>query len=145
MHPRNFRGSRRQMAEINIVPYVDVMLVLLVIFMVTAPLLTEGVNVNLPQASARVLPQKATPPLVVSVDKGGRYYLNVAHDNKKPMTPRDLTMRIASELQSDPKRAVLVRGDAEVDYGRVVGAMVLLQQAGAVSVGLMTSSPDEQA
>jgi len=145
MLPRNFRNSRRQVAEINIVPYVDVMLVLLVIFMVTAPLLTEGVMVNLPKATARVLPQKNTPPLIVSVDKDGRYYLNVAQNNKSPLSPRDLTVRIAAELQNDPQRAVLVRGDSEVDYGRVVGAMVLLQQAGATSVGLMTSMPDEQA
>jgi biopolymer transport protein TolR len=133
------------MAEINIVPYVDVMLVLMVIFMVTAPLITEGVNVNLPKAQARVIPQKNTPPLIVSVDKDGRYYLNVAQNNKTPISSRDLTVRIAAELQSDPKRPVMVRGDAEVDYGRVMGAMVLLQQAGANSVGLMTAAPDDKA
>jgi len=145
MATRNYRAKRRQMAEINIVPYVDVMLVLMVIFMVTAPLITEGVNVNLPKAQARVIPQKNTPPLIVSVDKDGRYYLNVAQNNKTPISSRDLTVRIAAELQSDPKRPVMVRGDAEVDYGRVMGAMVLLQQAGANSVGLMTAAPDDKA
>ena len=139
---RNYRQKRKQMSEINIVPYVDVMLVLMVIFMVTTPLITEGVSVSLPKAQARVISQKSSPPMIVSVDKSGRYYLNIAQNNKSPISPRDLTVRIAAELQTDPKRPVLVRGDAEVDYGRVMGAMVLLQQAGADSVGLMTSAPE---
>jgi biopolymer transport protein TolR len=137
----NRSQSKRRMAEINIVPYVDVMLVLLVIFMITTPLLTQGVNVDLPQATAKALPPKPQLPLVVTVAKDGRYYLNVATDPKAPISVDALTVRIAAELHRDPKRPVLVRGDREVNYGKVVTAMVVLQEAGAPNVGLVTEEP----
>jgi len=124
----------------NVVPYVDVMLVLLVIFMTTAPLLLQGVEVDLPNAKAKVISQKSEPPMVVSVDKTGNYYLNIADKPKSPITDKDLLIRIAAELTRAPKRAVLVKGDKAVDYGKVVQAMTLLQQAGAPSVGLMTEN-----
>lgn len=134
------RKTRKLNAEMNVVPYVDVMLVLLVIFMTTAPLLLQGVEVDLPEATAKVIPQKSEPPMVVSIDKSGSYYLNIAEHPKKPISPEGLTLRIAAELKRAPKRALLVKGDKSVDYGKVVQAMALLQQAGAPSVGLMTTN-----
>ncbi len=128
-------AKRKLVSDINIVPYVDVMLVLLVIFMVTAPLLTQGVQIDLPVAKAEVMPQDEKPPLVVSVDGQGNLYLDQAKD---PIDPTTLTVKIQAALQRDPKRAVLVRGDKSVDYGKVMGAMVLLKNAGVAKVGLMT-------
>lgn len=137
------RRRRRPVAEINVVPYVDVMLVLLVIFMITAPLLTTGVDVNLPDAKAKTIEAKDKPPLVVTVDQHGKYFLNVARYPKRALDEKNLHLRIAAELQRDPGRAVLVRGDRDVAYGKVVAAMVLLQQAGAPSVGLVTEPGHE--
>lgn len=139
------RQRRKPMAEINVVPYIDVMLVLLIIFMVTTPLLTEGVKVNLPQASAKTVDTKEQEPLVVSVDSRGQYYLNVSNHPDSPIEPEDIATRVAAELQlaqqSGRQRDVLVKGDKDVDYGKVMQAMVLLQQAGAETVGLVTSPP----
>lgn len=134
------RKTRKLNAEMNVVPYVDVMLVLLVIFMTTAPLLLQGVEVDLPEAQAKVIPQKSEPPMVVSIDKNGNYYLNIAENPKKNMHPEALALRVAAELKREPKRALLVKGDKSVDYGTVVEAMALLQRAGAPSVGLMTTN-----
>lgn len=132
------RKTRKLNAEMNVVPYVDVMLVLLVIFMTTAPLLLQGVDVDLPSASAKALPQKSEPPIIVSVDKHGTYFLNINEESKKPIAEQELVIRIAAELSRSPKRPLLVKGDKNVDYGRVVEVMALLQQAGAASVGLVT-------
>ncbi|MBP9763921.1 MAG: protein TolR [Gammaproteobacteria bacterium] len=132
--------KRRLVSEINIVPYVDVMLVLLVIFMVTAPLLTQGVQVDLPQAKAEPLPQDQKPPLVVSVDASGHLFLD---QSKESIQPEDLAVKIAASIQVDPTRAVLVRGDKNVDYGKVMNAMVLLKRAGVSKVGLMTEHTEE--
>jgi len=142
----NTRGTKkgRPMAEINVVPYIDVMLVLLIIFMVTAPLLTQGVQVALPEASAEVLPEQDNQPLIVSVDVDGKFYLNVADNPKAAMEPSAISLRVAAELKRQPKRSVLVRGDMNVDYGKVMKAMVLLQQAGAKQVGLVTENPPDQ-
>lgn len=141
------RNKRRQMADINVVPYIDVMLVLLVIFMITAPLLTQGVHVNLPQAKAKSLSSKEQGPLIVSVDKWGRYYLNTSPNPEASLTPEHLVNYIAAELsisqQQNKQRSVLVKGDRDVPYGKVVEAMVLLQNAGVDKVGLMTESPFE--
>lgn len=134
------RSHRKPMADINIVPYVDVMLVLLVIFMVTAPLLTQGVQVDLPQAKTEPLPQDQKPPLVVSIDAKGNLFLDAS---KEAMQPRDLAANVQAALRLDPNRVVLVRGDKEVDYGRVMGAMVLLKQNGVAKVGLMTQHYEE--
>ena len=139
------RKRRKPMAEINVVPYIDVMLVLLIIFMVTTPLLTEGVKVNLPQAAAKAVDTKEQQPIVVSVDAKGLYYLNLNSHPDAPMAADDLAIRVAAELelakQSGKQREVLVKGDKDVDYGKVMQAMVLLQQAGAEAVGLITSPP----
>lgn len=133
------------MAEINVVPYIDVMLVLLIIFMVTTPLLTEGVKVNLPQAAAKAVDTKEQQPIVVSVDAKGLYYLNLNSHPDAPMDADALAIRVAAELelakQSGKQQDVLVKGDKDVDYGKVMQAMVLLQRAGAEAVGLITSPP----
>ncbi len=129
------------MAEINVVPYIDVMLVMLVIFMITAPLLTQGVKVDLPEASAEALPPEQQEPLVVNVDAAGNLYLNIADDPGKPISGDDLKQRVAAVLHRRQDTSVLVRGDKAADYGSVIAAMVLLQQAGAPSVGLVTRTP----
>lgn len=139
---------RRPMAEINVVPYIDVMLVLLIIFMVTAPLLSQGVNVNLPKASAQTIPPKEQEPLIISVDVQGNYYLNVASNPNQAIEATALTQFVSNALQAanqkGQQRQVLVKGDKDVNYGKVISAMVLLQQAGAPSVGLVTESPSDQ-
>ena len=133
----------KPVAEINIVPYVDVMLVLLVIFMITAPLLTQGVQVDLPKATASVIDKKQDEPLVVTVDKVGNYFLNISASPTTPLMPADISLQVAAALKQNPERDVLVRGDDHVSYGQVVAAMVILQQAGAPHVGLVTTPPEE--
>jgi len=137
------RIRKRPMSEINVVPYIDVMLVLLIIFMVTAPLMTQGVKVDLPQASAEPVQQTEKEPLIVSIDVSGLYYLNVGEDPKKGIDHDMLVQRVAAVLRYQPGTQVLVRGDAAVNYGAVVTAMALLQKAGAPSVGLVTEGLDE--
>ena len=132
------RRPKKLVAEINVVPYIDVMLVLLVIFIVTAPLLQQGVNVDLPQASAKALPPNEKEPIIVSVDKSGNYYLNIADAPQMPMAKEPLSARVAAELKQTPQRKVLVKADGHVNYAKVIGAMVVLQQAGAESIGLVT-------
>ena len=136
------RQRRAPMAEINVVPYIDVMLVLLVIFMITAPLLAQGVKVELPQAAAQPLENDSQDPLVVTVDAAGEIYMNVGGKNDSPVTADELVQRTTAVLRRQPDTPVLVRGDQEVNYGRVVTVMTWLQLAGAPSVGLMTEMPD---
>ena len=128
----------RPVSEINVVPYIDVMLVLLVIFMITAPLLSQGVDVDLPQAESKPIDTREQEPLIVTVDRDGRYYLNIAEDAETAIDHQILVNRVAAYLRLHPKTPVLVRGDEDVNYGAVVVAMGLLQKAGAESVGLMT-------
>jgi biopolymer transport protein TolR len=130
--------GRRLMGEINVVPYIDVMLVLLIIFMITAPLLTQGVKVELPHAGAEPLQAQQLKPLVLSIDRQGRLYLNVGGDPRAALDRETLAARASAALRSNPSRAVLVKADAAIAYGRVVEAMVILQQAGAHQVGLVT-------
>lgn len=137
----------RPMAEINVVPYIDVMLVLLVIFMITAPLLTQGVSVDLPQAYSETVTQAGREPLIVSVDKHGTYYLNTSQLPEQSLTPKALVLRVAAELalakRSNESIKVLVKGDKGVAYGKVVTAMGLLKKAGAEKVGLVTQDIEE--
>lgn len=134
--------GRRLNAQMNIVPYIDVMLVLLVIFMITAPLLTPGVKVNLPQAQSKPLENsQKNKPLVLSVDNQGRYYLNVGKNKSEPIDDKQVKVFTAAVLRRRPNTHVLVRGDRNVPYGRMIHAMTLLQRAGAPSVGLVTQSP----
>ena len=135
------RIRKKPMSEINVVPYIDVMLVLLVIFMITAPLLSQGVKVELPQVASEPVDAKEKEPLEVTVDKEGRFYLNVGGDEETPIDAETLSKRVAAVLRRVPDTPVYVRGDASVDYGAVVEAMSLLQKAGAPSVGLLTEPP----
>ncbi|MEM8547977.1 MAG: protein TolR [Pseudomonadota bacterium] len=133
--------KRRLMGEINVVPYIDVMLVLLIIFMVTAPLLTQGIEVNLPQANAAPLDAPVsddTPPIVLSIDAAGAFYLNAGEDKDSPVAAADVIQRVRIILKRRPDSAVLVKADASVPHGRVVEGMVLLQQGGAAQVGIIT-------
>ncbi|MBS0388751.1 MAG: protein TolR [Proteobacteria bacterium] len=135
------RPKRRLMGEINVVPYIDVMLVLLIIFMITAPLLTQGIKVELPKASSEPIDARAVnnlEPLVLSVDARGRLYLNVGATPQQPIDDATALVRATAALRRAPQRVVLVKGDAAVNYGRVVTAMVMLQQAGASKVGFLT-------
>ena len=138
------RTHKRRISEINVVPYIDVMLVLLVIFMVTAPLLTEGVKVELPNASARPMDKTEEAPLVITVDAKGAFYLNVGEKPDRPVDEQTLINRVAAVLKRHPQTNVFVRGDRRTDYGRVMAAMVLLQKAGVNNVGLVTRSPDKR-
>lgn len=137
------RVRRRPMSEINVVPYIDVMLVLLVIFIITAPLLTQGVKVDLPQADAEPLDVESQEPLVVTIDATGSYYVNYGEGQGSPIEPRLLAARVAALLRHRPGLSVVVRGDENVPYGDVVLLMTILQSAGAPSVGLITEAPRE--
>lgn len=134
----------KPISDINVVPYIDVMLVLLVIFMITAPMLSQGVTVDLPKAASQNLSQADREPIIVSVDKQGQFFLNIYENPAAPITPQALTVRVAAELQlasqSKQKLNVLVKGDQGVEYGKVIAAMSLLKKAGAEQVGLLTDS-----
>lgn len=133
--------KRKPMAEINVVPYIDVMLVLLVVFMVTAPLLMQGVKVDLPQAPSAPLENKDDEPLIVSVKPDGTYYLNLGKDQNSAVPLKEVTDTVAKVLRQKPNTPVLVWGDHTVEYGLVVALMTELQAAGAPSVGLVTDPP----
>ena len=141
MTPLNNRRGKRLMAEINVVPYIDVMLVLLIIFMVTAPLLTQGIKVDLPKAGAEPLPEdmmRDHQPLILSVDPAGQFYLNIGGDDEKPIATETVIERVSAVLRREPQTPVLVKADRTVPYGSVVEGMVLLQQSGAEKVGFIT-------
>ena len=135
------RIRKRYMAEINVIPYIDVMLVLLVIFMITAPLLNQGIELELPQATAEPLPPTEQRTLVLDIDHTGRYYLYLVGDAIKPADPEQVLIKATAVLTRNPNTPVLVKGDTGIDYGTVVRAMTLLQQAGAVKIGLSTQPP----
>ena len=135
--------KRKLMGEINVVPYIDVMLVLLIIFMVTAPLLTQGIEVELPEAAAEPIEaQSDDTPIVLSVDAAGNLYINIGDDEDAAQSSREIVARTSAVLRNRPDTAVLVKADRAVPYGNVVGAMVLLQQAGAGKVGFVTDPLD---
>ncbi len=132
------RKKSKVNAEMNVVPYIEVMTVLLVIFMLTSPMLTQGVDVNLPQAGAEPVETEDEEPLVVTVDREGQYYINVGGDDRVPISREEVASRVGKVLASAPQKLLLVRGDRDVSYDQVVQLMVLMQQAGAGSVGLVT-------
>jgi len=135
--------KRKLMGEINVVPYIDVMLVLLVIFMVTAPLLTQGIEVELPKAGAEPIDSAADKlPLIVSVDKAGNLYLSVGDDEDQPSNAKEIVAKVGAILRNSPETPMLIKADRAVEYGYVVGAMVLLQQGGAENVGFVTDPLD---
>ena len=136
------RKRRKLKAEINVVPYIDVMLVLLIIFMVTAPLLNLGVDIQLPQSKAKSV-QNDKEPAVVSVDKDGKLYLTLGTSQREVIEPNALVAKASAFVRQNPDVPFLIAGDQRVDYGRIYQAMVLLQQAGVAKVGLM-SQPQQQ-
>ena len=133
--------SRRAVAEINVVPYIDVMLVLLVIFMATAPLLMQGVDVDLPKADSSPVSDSDAEPLIVSIDAQARLYLNLGASDDQALSMETVKQRVATVLTRNPEKAVMVWGDSAVPYGEVVVLMSELQDAGAPSVGLVTEAP----
>ncbi|MFZ1392207.1 MAG: protein TolR [Dokdonella sp.] len=145
-HSYRNRKRRKLKAEINVVPYIDVMLVLLIIFMVTAPLMNLGVDIELPKSNATAI-QNDKEPVVVSVDKDGGYFLTIGANAREPVDADILVNKVSAFVRQNPQVPVLIGGDERVDYGRVYGVMVLLQQAGVPKVGLMsqpTPSPEKR-
>jgi biopolymer transport protein TolR len=132
------------MGEINVVPYIDVMLVLLVIFMVTAPMLSQGIKVDLPRAGAEPIEPDRLEPLVLSIDRDGLMYLNIGNPESPQAAERVLEVASAA-IRREPERPVLVKADTAVAYGRVVEGMVLLQRSGAKKVGFVTEPPVAEA
>ena len=131
------------MSEINVVPYIDVMLVLLVIFMITAPLLSQGVKVDLPRVPSQPLPPTDKEPVIVSVDHAGRFFINYGDNQDKPVDAQTLVNRVSALRKYQPKIPFFVKGDSQVPYGRVVQAMALLQAAGVPNIGLVTKPPEQ--
>ena len=135
---------KKPVSEINVVPYIDVMLVLLVIFMITTPILSQGITVDLPHAASENLPTEDQEPIIVSVDSSGKYFLNINEFPETPMQPKEIIVKVNAMLQianeNHKKIPVLVKGDQSVDYGKVVIAMGLLKKAGAEKVGLLTDN-----
>ena len=140
--PGGTRPRRKRMSEINVVPYIDVMLVLLVIFMVTAPLLTQGVDVELPRTEGRQIETTSEEPLIVSIDRQGRYYLNLGAHPDKSLAADTLIKHLKATLRHRKDHKVYVKGDRNVAYGKVVHVMALLKQADVEQVGLVTQLPD---
>ncbi|EWH03108.1 protein TolR [Halomonas sp. BC04] len=139
--PFNRDGRRKPMAEINVVPFIDVMLVLLVIFMITAPMLTQGVQIELPQVTSEPIDSdEENEPIVVSVDREGEYFLMVGGD-EIPVGLDELSDRVLILLDRRPGSPVMVRGDRQVPYGQVVNLMSTLQVAGVANVGLISEPP----
>ncbi|GAA0571843.1 protein TolR [Halomonas salifodinae] len=145
MHgPFNRGGRRRPMGEINVVPFIDVMLVLLVIFMITAPMLTQGVQVDLPQVSSSPIEEsESQEPIVVSVDREGQYYISLG-DEETPLGLDELAERVIIVMDRNPGTPVMVRGDRNVSYGQVVTLMSTLQTAGVGNVGLISEPPPRE-
>jgi biopolymer transport protein TolR len=136
------RSKRRKpMSDINVVPYIDVMLVLLIVFMVTAPMLMQGVKVELPQAASLPVGKQSDEPLIVSVKEDGSYYLNLGSEQEKSQSLGVVQDKVGKIIRRKPNTTVLVWGDKNVPYGDVVELMTALQSAGAPAVGLVTESP----
>ena len=141
---RRKHGRRKPMGEINVVPYIDVTLVLLIIFMITTPMLQTGVEVDLPQAESAMVEQKeGEPPIVISIKEKGEFYINTDGHNDELIEPEVINDRVAAVLSNKPGTQVLISADKGVDYGTVVTVMAALKNAGVPTVGLMTK-PEEQ-
>ncbi len=141
---RRKHGRRKPMGEINVVPYIDVTLVLLIIFMITTPMLQTGVEVDLPQAESAMVEQKdGEPPIVISIKEKGEFYINTDGQNDELIVPEVINDRVAAVLSNKPGTQVLISADKGVDYGTVVTVMAALKNAGVPTVGLMTK-PEEQ-
>lgn len=137
---------RKPMAEINVVPYIDVTLVLLIIFMITTPMLQTGVEVDLPKAQSETVESsgEGVPPIVISIKKEGQYYINVDGVTDDLVQPEEINERVEAVLSNNKSPQVLINADKTVDYGFVVTVMASLKNAGVPNVGLMTKSDDDQ-
>lgn len=141
--PFNRGGKGKPMGEINVVPFIDVMLVLLVIFMITAPMLTQGVQVELPQVSSEPIEsQEDNDPIVISVDRDGGYFITLGEDSTS-VSLDEMSQRVVAILQQRPGTPVMVRGDRNVPYGQIVVLMSTLQGAGVANVGLLSEPPQD--
>jgi biopolymer transport protein TolR len=139
-------GRRKPMAEINVVPYIDVTLVLLIIFMITTPMLQTGVEVDLPQAESKTVESEGdgnNPPIVISIKEQGQYYIKSDSQDDEPVLPEEINSRVAAILINKPKTQVLINADKGVSYGTVVTVMAALKNAGVPTVGLMTKPEDQ--
>lgn len=137
--------NRRLMGQMNVVPYIDVMLVLLIIFMITAPMLEQGITVELPQVEAAPLDpeeMRENEPLIISIDRDGEYFLNLGEDPEAAIDVARVRDVTAAVLDRNPATRVFVKADENVVYGRVALALALAQQAGATNIGMVTRSPD---
>lgn len=132
------KGKVRPTAEINVVPYIDVMLVLLVIFIATAPVVMTGVTVDLPQAEAEAMNEDQRTPIIATVDKVGQFYVSIDSSSEKMADLDAVSAYVQKELSKDPTRPVVVQGDAQVPYDAVIKLMNALKTGGVKSVGLVT-------
>ncbi|MBO8415277.1 MAG: protein TolR [Proteobacteria bacterium] len=139
------RRKSRTVAEINVVPYIDVMLVLLVIFIATAPVVMQGVTVDLPQAEAEAMNEDQQTPIIATVDRAGQYFISIDQQSVKMPDLNAVSQYAADELRKDPRRPVVVQGDAQVPYDAVIQLMNALKQGGVQSVGLVTEPLRESA
>ncbi len=138
------RRKRNLISDINVVPYIDVMLVLLVIFMIAAPLMVQGVLVNLPEASADPLPVRKSEPLIVSIKDNGAVYLEVESLGGQELNLKELNQNVSKLLEADPTLQIVIRGDSKVLYEKVMIIMAELQKVGAQDIGLITKPPSRQ-
>lgn len=137
------RQKRKLIAEINVVPYIDVTLVLLIVFMASVPLVMQGVDVDLPKAPAQKIDPTQLEPLIVSVNQEGEYFVNLGGDPEQSISGDQLAETVQKILKATPETPIMVWGDKRVNYGSVVTVMALLQGAGAPSVGLVTEPGNE--
>ncbi len=133
------RHRRKPIAEINVVPYIDVMMVLLIVFMVAAPMLTQGVNVDLPKTNAKPMEMPDNEEvLIISVKSDGSYYVNIGQQPEEPVVLEQLAEQVSKVIRAQPRRPVMIKGDKSVAYGSVVSVMAALQESGIDNVGLIT-------
>ena len=129
---------RNLISDINVVPYIDVMLVLLVIFMISAPLMVQGIQVNLPEASSAALPVKNEEPLIVSITQEGTLFLETDSTKGKPLNLSEISELTSKIFEASPGLQVVIRGDGEVKYEKVMTLMATLQISGASDIGLIS-------
>ena len=128
-------------SDINVVPYIDVMLVLLVIFMIAAPLMVQGISINLPEVSSDALPVEKSEPLIISIRSDGSFFLEIDATRNNPLNLEEISQEIAKILKADKDMQVVIRGDGEVKYESVMLLMSQLQQLGSKNIGLITKPP----
>ena len=136
------RTRKRPISDINVVPYIDVMLVLLIIFMITTPLLSQGIDIDLPQIASEPIESQNQEPVIVSVDRDGKFYISFGENQDKPLSSKVLVNRINALLKYRPGIPVYLESDKNVPYGKVVELMALLQSANVPSIGILTESPE---